>query len=182
MKAFDALPVKPATFLLPSENVDMSLFPVMACDQYTAQKEIWERADELVGDKPSALRLIIPEAYLDESERRIPLVRRAMREYLSNGVLFEALNGMALVARTTQSGTRLGLVAAVDLNEYSFEKGSKCPIRPTEGTILSRIPPRLKVRQGAEIELSHVMLLTDDIRKLGWEVRDTPGGQQCRRA
>lgn len=162
MKRFDALPVKPAAFYLPSDAVDLSLYAVMACDQYTAQKDIWERADLLAGDHPSALRLIIPEAYLDESERRIPLVRRAMREYLSAGILCEALHGMALVARTTQSGTRLGLVCAVDLNEYSFDVGAKCPLRPTEDTILSRIPPRLRVREGAEIELPHVMLLTDD--------------------
>ena len=164
MDCFDALPVRPAAFLLPRDTAaaDFSVYPVMACDQYTAQKDIWARADRLVGDRPSALRLIIPEAYLDESERRVPLVRAAMRDYLSRGVLKEALNGMALVARSTQSGTRLGLVCVVDLNAYSFEKGVKCPIRPTEGTIVSRIPPRLKVRRDADIELSHVMLLTDD--------------------
>ncbi len=164
MDAFGELPVRPAAFLLPDKEKarNFSLYPVMACDQYTSQKEIWERADALVGGAPSALRLIIPEAYLSESERRVPLIRAAMRDYLSRGVLKEALHGMALVARKTQSGTRLGLVCVIDLNAYSFEKGAKCPIRPTEGTILSRIPPRLAVRRDAEIELSHVMLLTDD--------------------
>ncbi len=162
MHAFDGLCVQPGRFYLPRAGVDMKKWAVVACDQYTAQKEIWQKADEDVGDAPSALRLIIPEAFLDESERRVPRVQAAMKEYLSGQLLEEAVRGMVLVRRVTQSGARLGLVATVDLEAYDFSASSHSLIRPTEGTIVARIPPRQKVRRGADLELSHVLLLCDD--------------------
>jgi len=162
MKAFENLCVRPGVFYLPSQKEDMSVWPVVACDQYTAQKDKWEEADHLVGDAPSALRLIIPEAYLDESEKRVPTAQSAMEEYLEKGILREAVSGMVLLCRTTQSGSRLGLVLTVDLESYDFDPAVHSPVRPTEGTILSRIPPRQKVRRGALLELSHVLLLCDD--------------------
>ena len=140
----------------------MEAWAVVACDQYTAQKDKWETAEKFVGEKPSALRLIIPEAYLDESEKRVPLAQEAMKDYLMKGILEEAVHGMVLLCRTTQSGPRLGLVLTVDLEAYDFSPASVSPIRPTEGTIVSRIPPRQKVRRNAELELSHVLLLCDD--------------------
>lgn len=162
MNAFTNLCLKPGIFYLPRQEEDMSVWPVVACDQYTAQKDKWEAADQAVGEKPSALRLIIPEAYLDESEKRVPLAQAAMAEYLDKGVLQPAVCGMVLLERTTQSGKRLGLILTVDLEAYDFSPSSLSPIRPTEGTILSRIPPRQKVRRGAALELSHVLLLCDD--------------------
>ncbi len=162
MEDFKGLSVRPAAFYLPEPGTDLSAWAVVACDQYTAQPEKWEEADRLAGDRPSALRMIIPEAYLDESETRVPAAQQAMRKYLEEGVLREAVNGMVLLARTTQSGTRLGLVLTVDLEDYDFAPDSRSPIRPTEGTIVSRIPPRQKVRRGAALELSHVLLLCDD--------------------
>ncbi|MBR1586629.1 MAG: DUF1015 domain-containing protein [Clostridia bacterium] len=140
----------------------MAKWPIVACDQYTAQEEKWRQADAAVGDAPSALRLIIPECYLADSDRRVPLIQQTMRDYLDQGVLREAVDGMVLIERETQSGKRLGLVMTVDLEDYDFAPGAQSPIRPTEGTILSRIPPRQKVRGGAALELSHVLLLCDD--------------------
>ena len=162
MRDFDGLCVRPGIFYLPRPQADMEKWAVVACDQYTAQKEKWEQADALVGDSPSALRLIIPEAYLAESDARVPQVQRAMEQYLSAGILKEAVRGMVLLCRTTQSGRRLGLVLTIDLEAYDFSPDSASLIRPTEGTILSRIPPRQKVRRGAALELSHVLLLCDD--------------------
>ena len=165
MDAFKDLCVRPGVFLLPRAGVNMETWAVVACDQYTAQKDKWEAADALAGENPSALRLIIPEAYLDESDRRVPEVQRAMEAYLADGVLTEAVRGLVLLERETQSGKRLGLVMTVDLEAYDFARGSRSLIRPTEGTILSRIPPRQKVRRGAKAELSHVLLLCDDERR-----------------
>ncbi len=162
MDAFKDLCVRPGDFLLPRADVNMETWAVVACDQYTAQKDKWEAADALVGGKPSTLRLIIPEAYLDESDQRVPQAQAAMEKYLAEGVLNEAVRGLVLLERETQSGKRLGLVMTVDLEAYSFAKDSASLIRPTEGTILSRIPPRQKVRRGAKVELSHVLLLCDD--------------------
>ena len=162
MREFADLCVRPGEFLLPRTGVDMKAWAVVACDQYTAQREMWARADALVGDKPSTLRLIIPEAYLEESEQRVPKAQAAMAQYLRDGVLEEAVRGLVLLERETQSGKRLGLVMTVDLEAYDFARDSRSLIRPTEGTILSRIPPRQKVRRGAMVELSHVLLLCDD--------------------
>ena len=165
MEAFSGLSVRPGVFYLPRNGVDLEKWAVVACDQYTAQPEKWAEADRIVGAEPSALRLIIPEAYLEESDTRVPAVQAAMRADLDCGILREAVRGMVLLARTTQSGTRLGLVLTVDLEDYDFAPDSISPIRPTEGTILSRIPPRQKVRRGAPLELSHVLLLCDDPEK-----------------
>ena len=162
MEAFKGLCAQPGAFYLPRPGVSMEKWAMVACDQYTAQKEKWRQAEQAVGESPSALRLIIPEAYLDESDARVPRVQAAMEEYLSGGVLKEAVRGMVLLCRTTQSGARLGLVMTVDLEAYDFSRSSRSLIRPTEGTILERIPPRQRVRRGAKIELSHVLLLCDD--------------------
>ena len=162
MISFRDLCVQPGVFYLPEEGADMEKWAVVACDQYTAQKEKWERADAIAGDAPSALRLIIPEAYLDESDARVPKVQHAMERYLAEGALRPAVRGMVLLERTTQSGSRLGLVMTIDLEAYDFAKGSHTRIRPTEGTIVERIPPRQKVRRGAKLELSHVLVLCDD--------------------
>lgn len=162
MDAFDKMCIQPGIFYLPRAGENMEKWPVVACDQYTAQKDQWEAADAFVGGAPSTLRLIIPEAYLEESDARVPRVQRVMDDYLRQGILEEAVRGMVLLERETQSGRRLGLVMTVDLEAYDFAPGSASLIRPTEGTIVSRIPPRQKVRRGAALELSHVLLLCDD--------------------
>ena len=165
MDFFENLCVRPGIFYLPDKKENMEAWPVVACDQYTAQKDVWRQAYDFVGNQPSALRLIIPEAFLEESEQRIPQVQAEMERYLNSGALREAVRGMVLVRRVTQSGARLGLVLTVDLEAYSFALGSRSEIRPTEGTIVSRIPPRQKVRRGAKLELSHVLLLCDDVNR-----------------
>lgn len=152
-----------ARILLPRAGVAPEKWAVVACDQFTAQPEYWERADALVGDAPSALRLILPEAWLAEGEARIPAIHSAMREYLSGGILETAVrDGFVLVERTTSAGVRPGLVAALDLEAYDYSPGSASLIRATEGTVLERVPPRARIRAGAPMELPHVMMLIDD--------------------
>lgn len=154
-------PVRCGAFLLPAPEY-MEKWPVVACDQYTAEPAYWAQVAENVGDAPSALRLILPEAYLHEDNGRIAEIHKAMKKYVEEGFFARCINGMVLVERTTESGVRVGVVAAVDLEEYDFTKGAKPQIRPTEGTVTERIPPRLRVREGAAVELSHVLLLIDD--------------------
>ena len=152
-----------AEILLPREGVDLSRWAVVACDQFTAQPEYWDRADALVGDAPSALRLILPEARLGEGDARIPAIHRAMAAYLSDGTLAPAVrDGFVLTERTTPAGVRMGLVVALDLDAYDFTPGSRSLIRATEGTVLERVPPRARIRAGAPLELPHVMMLIDD--------------------
>ncbi len=154
--------IRPGRFLLPNEQVDLSRYAVVACDQYTAQPEYWQAVEETVGDKPSAYRMIVPECYLSDSAKRIPAIHAAMRRYILNGILSKEVNGMVLTRRTTASGARLGLLICVDLEQYDYTSDSCSPIRVTEGTITSRIPPRLQVRADAPLELTHVLLLADD--------------------
>ncbi len=155
--------VYPGELLLPNPAVDRTAWACVACDQYTSQPRYWQEAETLVGDKPSTLRLILPEIYLDQAETRIPAIHQTMRAYLQSGVVTPAVRqGFILVERSTGSGARLGLVTLLDLETYDYRKGSQKPVRATEGTILERIPPRLAIRRGAPMELSHVLLLFDD--------------------
>ncbi|MDD2388062.1 MAG: DUF1015 domain-containing protein, partial [Bacteroidales bacterium] len=160
--AFASLGVATAQLLLPQKDVDLSRWAVVACDQFTSQPEYWEKADALVGDAPSTLRLIYPEAYLEDGQDRVPAIHKTMRAYLDRGVFAPAFEGMVLVERATRHGVRLGLVLAVDLEAYDHTPGNDRPIRATEGTILSRIPPRMRIREDAPLELPHILLLADD--------------------
>ena len=161
--SFDRVALRPARILLPAPSVPRETWACIACDQYTSEPEYWRKAFETAGDAPSALRLILPEVYLKESAARIPVIHETMAQYLKDGLLASAVDpGFILCERTVPSGTRLGLVCAVDLEQYSFEKGSLPLVRPTEQTIASRLPPRLVIRRGAPVELTHIMILIDD--------------------
>ena len=152
-----------AKILLPRAGIDPEKWAVVACDQFTAQPEYWRKADALVGQAPSTLRLILPEAWLVEGEARIPAIHAAMAKYLSDGTLETAVeDGFVLVERDTPAGARPGLVVALDLEAYDYNPGSASLIRATEGTVLERVPPRARIRAGAPVELPHVMMLIDD--------------------
>ena len=151
--------------LLPAAGVDMQKWAVIACDQHTSDPAYWETLEKFVGDAPSTLRLTLPEIYLSEKScgARIRAVGKAMEEYLQKGILSHTGRGFVLVERETPfSPKRFGVVLAIDLEAYSFEKGAEAEVRATEATILERIPPRLKIRESASIEFPHVMLLYDD--------------------
>ena len=158
--------LQPADILLPDFNeVDGSKWAIIACDQYTSEPEYWEKAKEMVGDSPSTLSLILPEVYLSEAGERVPKINATMGEYLKS-VLKTYKNSMIYTERVQRDGrVKHGLVAMIDLENYDFSVGSKSLIRATEGTVLDRIPPRVKVREDAVIELPHVMLLIDDDEK-----------------
>ncbi len=161
--SFDRIGVRLSRILLPAPGVSRETWACIACDQYTSEPEYWKKAFDFVKDAPSALRLILPEVWLKESEQRIPEIHAAMARYLREGLLVPAVDpGFVLCERTVPSGSRLGLVCAVDLEQYSFEKGSLPLVRPTEQTIASRLPPRLVIRRGAPVELTHIMILIDD--------------------
>ena len=152
-----------AEILLPAAGTDLKKWAVVACDQYTAQPEYWERAREIVGDAPSTLNLILPEAWLADADARVPAIHDAMRRCLDDGTLAPAVrDGFVLVERDTAAGARPGLVVALDLDAYDFRPGSESLIRATEGTVLERVPPRARIRAGAPVELPHVMMLIDD--------------------
>ena len=156
--------VKPFDILVPAV-AEPEKFAVVSCDQFTSQRDYWEKLDEFVGDAPSALRLIFPEVYLEDGdyEDRIKNINAAMYDYLDKGVFRTLKDSYILVRRQTAYGyTRLGIVAPVDLEDYSYEYPTEAVIRSTEGVVANRIPPRLKIRKDAPVELPHVILLLDD--------------------
>lgn len=162
MSKFEGLGIAPADFLLPRKNDLNTFWSVVALDQYTSQKEIWQEAERQIANHPSTLNLVVPEAFLDETEIRAPKVFAAMKDYLARDLFDSFENSFVLVERATQSGKRVGLVLTIDLEEYNYAPDSKALIRATEETVLDRIPPRLKVREQSALELSHVLLLVDD--------------------
>ena len=165
---FSKLGFYPSDILLPKKDVDMSKWAVVACDQFTSEPEYWERVEKTVGDAPSTLRLILPEANLKAPnvDEFIADINASMSKYLEEGI-FETLKDSLIYIERGQSDGKIrhGLIGMVDLDQYDFTPGSGALIRATEGTVLDRIPPRARVRRNAPIELPHVMLLIDDPEK-----------------
>lgn len=156
--------LKPFDILLP-DVAEPEKFAVVSCDQFTSQRDYWEKLAAEVGDAPSALKLIFPEVYLEDGDakERIAAINATMQSYLDGGVFRTLKDSFVLVKRETAYGnTRLGIVAPVDLEEYSYVHPTEATIRATEGVVANRIPPRLAIRENAPIELPHVMLLIDD--------------------
>jgi len=163
--SLDTVALNVPKILLPKSGTDLTRWSVVACDQFTSQADYWKKVDELVGSSPSTLRMIYPEAYLNttDNDEEIGKIGRAMESYLSQDTLVELKEGFVLIERTTSRGTiRRGLLVCLDLEHYDFKAGSTCLIRATEGTVVERLPVRVKIRAGASLELPHIMVLIDD--------------------
>lgn len=161
------MPLKKANILIP-KDIDMTKWSVIACDQYTSEPEYWKKVKKLVGKTPSTLNLTLPEVYLESKDvnKRIKNINKNMDELLSKDFFKEYKDSMIYVERTQSDGkVREGLIGMVDLEDYSYEVGSKTLIRATEKTVVERIPPRVKVRENASLELPHIMILIDNEKK-----------------
>lgn len=161
------VPFKRGNILLPKDT-DMTKWSVIACDQYTSEPEYWADVEKIVGNNPSTLNLTLPEIYLEESdvEERIKKINSNMEELVNSDFFNEYKDSMIYLERTGADGkVREGLIGIVDLEDYSYEKGSQTLIRATEKTVIERIPPRVKVRENASLELPHIMILIDDEKK-----------------
>ncbi len=155
--------------LLPQQGTDLRKWAVIACDQYTSEPEYWENVSKEAGDAPSTLNLVLPEVYLgtDKETEKLGSIADTARKYLNEGILQNIGTGFILTDRATElHPSRRGLMAAIDLEGYSFEPGNKNICRATEGTVLSRIPPRVRIRANSPLELPHIMILIDDPKGL----------------
>ena len=165
-ETFARLGVRVPDVLLPAEGTDLTKWAVVACDQYSSEREYWEKAAAAVGAAPSTLNLVFPECYLEDADKkeRVGRIQASMKDYLARGILASRGPGFVLVERFTpyEKEPRKGLMMAVDLEKYQYGKDSKSLIRPTEGTIVERLPPRMEIRRGAPVELPHIMLLVYD--------------------
>ena len=159
------LGIEAPKILLPKVGVDLTNWSVVACDQFTSQPEYWEKLAQEIGEDPSTLNMVFPEVYLGDpdSEERVGRINATMEDYLEKGILEEMDPGFILLDRkTSHAPTRRGLIVALDLEKYDYKPGSQSLIRATEGTIEDRLPPRIKIRENAKIELPHIMVLIDD--------------------
>lgn len=163
MKTYEDIGIQIPQIYLPQKGIDLTKWAVIACDQFTSQPEYWQEVEQFVGDAPSTYHLIFPEVYLEKpgEEERIRSIQQTMRAYLERNI-FRKHEGMILVERTALGKTRHGLMLCLDLEHYDYTKGSTSLIRATEGTIVERLPPRMKIRTGAALELPHILVLIDD--------------------
>lgn len=163
MRVYPSVGLQIPDVLLPKSGIDLQRWSVIACDQFTSQPVYWDEVTRFVGDSPSTLNLILPEVFLgkEDEEQRIQSSFRNMRVYQQQG-MFASFEGCVAVSRTIGSATRQGLMLALDLEKYDFNRGSQTMIRATEGTILDRLPPRIQIRKNATIEIPHIMVLIDD--------------------
>ncbi|PKN93292.1 MAG: DUF1015 domain-containing protein [Chloroflexi bacterium HGW-Chloroflexi-6] len=166
MKIFEDIGILIPEVLLPKKDVDLHKWAVIAVDQFTSQPEYWEQVEAIIGDAPSTFHITLPEIYLEKpgEAEHIQSIQKTMREYLDAGIL-EPREGLIYVERTAAGKTRKGLVMCLDLEHYDYTKGSTSLIRATEGTIVDRLPPRMKIRTGAPLELPHILVLIDDPHK-----------------
>ena len=151
--------------LIPEERVNAKKWAVIACDQYTSNEDYWIRTSKNVGGSPSTLHIILPEVFLrdEDASERIAHAKETMSHYIEDGVLVRLPKGVIIVERETSSGTRVGVMLAVDLEKYDVDYQNKPMIRATEQTVAERVPPRMKIREGAVLECPHVLLMINDM-------------------
>ncbi len=166
MRDYPSIGIRLGDILLPKSTLDMQKWAVIACDQFTSEPEYWDQVEQFVDQAPSTFHLILPEVYLetDREKERLYTTQANMYAYQEKG-LFTTFDGLILVERTFNGKTRHGMMLALDLECYDFNKGSTSLIRATEGTILDRLPPRIKIREGAPLEFPHILVLIDDPEK-----------------
>jgi len=157
--------IKIPEIILPKKGTDMTAWASVACDQFTSQPDYWEDVEKITDGLISTAHLMLPEIFLESNDvdSRIKKINDTMNEYLENKDIEAIAPGMMLVKRDTKlSPVRTGLIMSLDLEQYDYSVGSTSLIRATEGTVLERIPPRMKIRKNASIELPHIMILIDD--------------------
>ena len=166
MKLYSSVALQSPDVLIPSSSIIFERWAVVACDQYTSQPDYWKEVEEFVGESPSTFHMVLPEAYLEtpKEEMHSDQVFPTMQAYLSQSV-FKKLNGFILVERKFDKRIRRGLLAAIDLEAYDFNRDSQSLVRATEGTIIDRLPPRIAIREKAELEIPHILVLIDDPKK-----------------
>jgi hypothetical protein len=163
MKTYDDIGIQIPQVCLPKKGTDLTKWAVIACDQFTSEPEYWQEVEKIVGKAPSTYNLVLPEVFLEKpvEAARIQNIQATMRAYLDKAIL-QPREGLIYVERTALGRTRRGIVLCLDLERYDFTKGSTSLIRATEGTIIERLPPRMKIRTGAALELPHILVLIDD--------------------
>lgn len=154
----------PCDILIP-DKADMSLWSIIACDQFSSEPGYWEEIASQVGKAPSTLHMMLPEVYLGQSktEEEARRIGSAMLDYLSSGIFATIPDSYIYIERMLPGGLiRKGLLGTLDLEQYDYRPGSTSLIRATEGTVEDRLPPRVAVREQATLEMPHIIVFIDD--------------------
>ncbi|MDR0539393.1 MAG: DUF1015 domain-containing protein [Spirochaetaceae bacterium] len=170
LKKLESIGLAVPEILLPARDTDLEKWAVIACDQFTQDSGYWENLKREIGDAPSTLNMILPEAYLNgkDIDERIKAIHQTMKRYLqrqpgADSVFALPRNAGVLVERTTHHNRmRHGLVAALDLEQYDWKPDACLPVRASESVIEERLPARMQIRRNAPVELPHVILLYND--------------------
>ena len=87
----------PAHILLPSAQIPLEKWGCIACDQFTSDRDYWQKAEAAAAGSPSTLNLILPEVYLEDgdADARIEKIHAAMDDYAQN-VLTRAVDDSPL--------------------------------------------------------------------------------------
>lgn len=155
--------IKAVDILLPKKKYDLSLWSVIACDQFTSQPDYWQSVEAITKNAVSTYHIVYPEIYIGQNEQeRIESINSTMENYLNKRVFRTIDRSFILTERTTREGVRAGLIIGIDLEDYEFEPDNDALIKATEATVKERIPVRVNIRKNAPLELPHIMLLMDD--------------------
>ena len=164
--------------LFPREGIDLTKFSCIAADQYTQDLLYWEKVKDFIGDSPSTYNLIFPEAELEklfsedkayaDSEifKKIATINANMDKYISNNIYEDIGKCFIYVKRNIGNKIRHGLIVAIDLEKYDYNKGAKSLIRATELTVKERLTVRKKIRKNAKLDLPHIQILINDKNNL----------------
>lgn len=157
-----------ADILLPADKTNIHKWATIACDQFTSNPDYWKKVEQITNGTKSTYNLMFPEFYLDKGndDDRIKIINKNMSDYLTDGTFEEYKDSFIYVERTVSSGIRKGLIAAIDLEQYDYNPGSFSLVRASEATVTSRIPPRVKIRKNAPIEMPHILILINDPNRL----------------
>lgn len=172
MNSLEKYALKIPDILLPNKTIDLAGWSVIACDQYTQDTDYWNSVAKIAQDYPSTLHMILPEVYLntfsdEQRKRSIAKIQQTMKDYLDGGVFRSPIHAMLYIERkTTCNRVRKGIITCIDLEHYDWRPQSKAAIRATEATIIERLPPRMEIRQGALLEMPHIMLLVNDAERI----------------
>ena len=168
----------PADILLP-EHADFHRWSVIACDQFTSDADYWQEVERIVSDAPSTLRMILPEYYLGRCDEAAATeqIQQTMRRYLDEGQFQTLEQSFVYLERRLANGvTRKGIVGRIDLESYDYRPDADAPIRATEDTVEERLPPRVRVRSQALLEMPHIMLFLDDAADAVMQCAQTVAG------
>lgn len=163
MNNFDKVGIAPARFLFPTSYIET--WATIACDQHTSNPAYWEEVERVIGDDPSSLDLMMPEAWLNDESRKAhqEQIPALMKQYIEDDTLRDIGEGFMFIHREMSNGYfRRGLLCLLDLDKYEYTPGNKALCRATEGVVEDRLPTRIEIRKNAPLEMPHVMVLVND--------------------